>query len=335
MKQLAELVVSGLFTFISAFLVSLILTPFLIRRLKVRGLVGIDMNKYDKPEVSEIGGIGVLFGFSFGIMIAIFGYSYLGLLNLDLTVLLAAFSTIILIGLLGILDDLIGWKHGIRKWQHALVPLFAALPLMAIQVGTTEMNIPFIGVVSFGILYSLILIPIGVTGASNAFNMLAGFNGLEAGQGIIMLTTLSAIAFFTGRVEALVLGIALIGALIAFLKYNWYPAKAFGGDSLTLMIGASIASISIIGDMERIGITLMALYFIELFLKAKHMFRSECFGIPREDGTLKPNPKGGSITQLVMRLGRFGEKQVVYIIFAMQSVIAVIVFLLFWFKLYV
>jgi hypothetical protein len=60
-----------------------------------------------------------------------------------------------------------------------LFPIIAALPLMAIAAGETTMFIPFFGIINLGIIYSLIVIPIGVTGASNAFNMLAGFNGLE------------------------------------------------------------------------------------------------------------------------------------------------------------
>ncbi len=333
-KKVSNLLIALFITLISAFLITFLVTPFLIKRMKVRGLVGVDMNKYDKPQVSEVGGIAVIFGFSFAIMASIFCFSYLKLIDLNLTFLLGAFSTILLIGLLGIVDDLIGWKRGIAKWQHALVPLFAALPLMAVRAGTTEMNIPFLGLVSLGIFYSLILIPIGVTGASNAFNMLAGFNGLEAGQGTILLSTLAIIALLYNQPEAFIVSIALIGALLAFLYYNWFPAKAFGGDSLTLMIGASIAAVSIIGNMERVGISLMAIFFIELFLKAKHNFRSECFGIPQQDGTLKPDPKGGSITQLVMRIGRFTEKQVVLIILGMQAIISIIVFLLFYFKLF-
>src|SRR3990167_9691567 len=162
--------------------------------------------------------------------------------------LLASFLTIFLVCFIGVIDDVIGWRKGVRQWQHALFPVFAALPLMAVNAGTDFLVLPFIGPVTVGIFYSLLLVPLGITGASNAFNMLAGFNGLEAGLGAIILFTLAVISIFTGKIEALVLSVSMLAALLAFLAYNWCPAKVFGGDSLTLMTGACIAAVSIIGD---------------------------------------------------------------------------------------
>jgi len=225
----------------------------------------------------------------------------------------------------------------LKQWQHALIPIFAALPLMAINIDnppimipllgkmSAQLFIPLLGTVSFGVFYSLVLVPIGVTGASNATNMLAGFNGLEAGLGSMIVGTLLAVSFFMDSVEGVILASALLGALLAFLWFNRYPARIFGGDSLTLMTGAGIATIAIIGDIEKIGVMLMALYFIELAFKAKSKFRAECFGLPQKNGTLKPNPKGGSLTHWVMRRGSFTEKQVVLIILSMQGVVCVAV----------
>ncbi|MDP2841599.1 MAG: hypothetical protein Q8O17_04910 [Candidatus Methanoperedens sp.] len=47
------------------------------------------------------------------------------------------------------------------------------------------MAFPFLGTLDIGLLYPLLIIPIGMIGASNAFNMLAGYNGLEAGMLIV------------------------------------------------------------------------------------------------------------------------------------------------------
>ncbi len=308
--------------------------PKWIDKMKLRRLTGRDMNKLNGGKVAEMGGITVLFGFCAAMLAAIFLSTYSGIFELNNTVLFASLATIIIIGLIGLVDDIIGWKQGIRKWQHALIPVFAALPMMAIAVGTTVIKIPFLGEVNFGIFYSLLLVPIGITGAINAFNMLAGMNGLEAGQGIIIVGSLTGLAFLTGEMEAVIIGIGMTAALIAFMRYNWYPAKVFGGDSLTLMTGASIAVISIIGNMEKIGIMFLALYFVELILKARHKFQSECFGVPKKDGTLKPLTKDGSLTQLIMSRGRFTEKQVVYIIFGMQLAICITVIAISFFGLF-
>lgn len=324
-----------------SFLICWLLTPFIAARLKKRGIFGRDMNKPGKPEVPEMGGIAVLFGFAFAVMVALAIYGFSGVPEMNLTALLAAFSTIVLVGAIGIVDDLIGWRKGIKQWQHAIAPLFAALPLMVLPgtIGFTDMTIPLIGAVSFGIYYAIFIVPISITGASNAMNMLAGFNGLEAGMGVLIMATLLAIAALlpfdnTGRLEAIIITSAMLGALLAFLRYNWYPAKVFGGDSLTLMMGASTAAVAIIGNMEKIALLLFALYFVELVLKAKHGFKSECYGIPEKGGTLGADPRGGSFTHVIMRLGRFTERGVVLRILALQAAVCAVVFALFWFQLF-
>ncbi|MFH1239728.1 MAG: glycosyltransferase 4 family protein [Candidatus Diapherotrites archaeon] len=326
---------SILIIFIISFIITYAAMGPIIRRVEGRGLVGKDMNKLRNPEIPELGGVGVLFGFIMAMMAAIFIFHYLETLNFDLQIILAGFCTILIIGFLGLVDDLIGWKHGVKQWQHALIPLFAALPLMALKVGTATMIFPFVGAVTFGIWYSLIIVPIGVTGASNAFNMLAGFNGLEAGQGILIGTTFLAIALMTGSVEVVVIMTALLGALIAFLRFNWFPAKIFGGDTLTLPIGASFAVAAIVGNMEKIAVLLFAIYFIELLLKAKTKFKAECFGIPQKDGTLKADPKGGSITHVIMKMGKFKEQHVTLIILGMQTCLCILTFALFYFRILV
>ena len=328
-----------LLCFAAAFLLTRRVMPFLIARMRLRGIVGIDMNKPGKKKVAEMGGVGVWIGFTTGILISIFVFTYLHLIELNLTFLLAGYATIAMVGFLGVIDDLVGWRDGIRQWQHALVPLFAALPLMAIKISNPPIKLPFFGflpgeyllpiagTVSFGIIYSLFFVPVGVTGASNAANMLAGLNGLEAGLGIIINATLLAIALQLGLVEAAVIAAAMLGALAAFLIFNWHPAKIFGGDSLTLMIGAGIATVSIIGNIEKIGVLLMGLYFIELFLKARFRMQRQSFGVPRKDGTLAAPPgKAASITHLIMRRGKFTEKQVVCIILMMQALLSLAVF---------
>jgi UDP-N-acetylglucosamine--dolichyl-phosphate N-acetylglucosaminephosphotransferase len=164
--------------------------------------------------------------------------------------------------------------------------------------------------------------------------MLAGLNGLEAGLGAIISATMLAIALTQGQIEAAIVSIAMLGALIAFLCFNWYPAKVFGGDSLTLMIGASIATAAILGNMEKIGIMLLAIYFVELVLKARFRMQREGFGIPSKSGVLHAPKQIASVTHVVMRMGEFGEKRVVEIILAIQVAISFIVFSMSYFRLF-
>jgi UDP-N-acetylglucosamine--dolichyl-phosphate N-acetylglucosaminephosphotransferase len=149
-------------------------------------------------------------------------------------------------------------------------------------------------------------------------------------MGILSALAMMIVAVVLGEVEVIIIMLALLGALLAFLFYNWFPARVFPGDSLTLMIGAGIASASIIGNMEKVGLMLFTLYFIELILKARTKMQAESFGIVQTDETLKAPAKIGSLTHAVMKMGRFTEKQVVLIILGMQVLVVLATLGVFW-----
>jgi UDP-N-acetylmuramyl pentapeptide phosphotransferase/UDP-N-acetylglucosamine-1-phosphate transferase len=91
------------------------------------------------------------------------------------------------------------------------------------------------------------------------------------------------------------------------------------------MAGASIAVASILGDMEKIGIALMAIYFVELYLKAKKKFQGECFGIPTKKGLLLAPKEKESLTHYFMAIQPGTEKQVVKRILFVQLLICITV----------
>lgn len=318
---------------VSSLAVALIGFPAFIQRMHLQKIVWGDFNKANKPPVAGMGGIIVLLSFIFAVMMALLLHSHLGMFaGLELLPLLAALLTIVLVGLIGIVDDVIGWTKGIRQYQHALFPIFAALPIMVLPetIGSTGMVLPLVGFVNFGFLYALVVVPIAITGASNATNMLAGLNGLEGGLALINAAALLVVGLITGQVVVALLMLALIGAIVGFLRFNWVPAKVFPGDSFTLMVGAAFAAVSIIGNIERVGLMLFALNFVELFLKARTKMQAQSFGIIQPDGTLRSPEKIGSLTHVVMRWGKFTEKQVVLIILGMQLIVALVALLVFW-----
>ncbi|HRT03443.1 MAG TPA: UDP-N-acetylglucosamine--dolichyl-phosphate N-acetylglucosaminephosphotransferase, partial [Candidatus Diapherotrites archaeon] len=180
-------------------------------------------------------------------------------------------------------------------------------------------------------IYAIVLVPIAITATTNAFNLLAGFNGVEAGMSIIIFITISIFALFKGNITLLLVLGAWIGALIGIYKYNKYPAKIFLGDAVTLVSGVLVGLSAIVLKLEWLIAFIYILYIIEFFIKASHNFKPECFGIPQKDGTLLARPDGGSLTHIVMRKGRFTEKQVVHIFYCLQTIICVIALLFFFF----
>jgi UDP-N-acetylglucosamine--dolichyl-phosphate N-acetylglucosaminephosphotransferase len=302
--------------FLIALISSLISGIIIIKAANRRKVLLVrDMHKKGNSMVSILGGIIILVGFSAGML-------YLVAFGQELVIYLAAFSSILLVSLLGLLDDIIDLPQAIR----AILPVFAAAPLVAIKAGVSTMVFPIIGLVDFGILFQLLIIPVGVTGAANAINMVAGLNGLEAGMSSLMAGTFLLISLKLGLLTPAVISAVLLGSLLAFLYFNWTPAKILPGNSGSYFAGTAIAAIAIIGNMEKAAVIMILPYFIELLLKARTRFQAESFGKLRKDGTIEA-PRVDSLTHLVMRLGRFTEAQVVSILMLIQAVFCAIAYL--------
>src|SRR3989344_6122861 len=74
------------------------------------------------------------------------------------------------------------------------------------------------GMIDVGLLFPLFFIPLGLLATTTTFNILAGFNGIEAGQGIILLSGLAFVAYLTSSPWITIICLCMILALIGFLK---------------------------------------------------------------------------------------------------------------------
>lgn len=321
--------------FAASFLTTLTLTPLWIKAALKANLKGRDMNKYEKPEVAEFGGVAVVAGFMAGVLIYIGLSTFYFHQNANLIFILAAVSTILGITIVGVLDDLLGWKAGLKQWQKPLLTLPVALPMMVVNAGESVMSLPIVGPVDFGILFPLVIIPLGILGAANGFNMLAGYNGLEAGMGAIILGTMGLIAWRTGSGWVAMLAISAFFALLAFLVYNWYPAKVFPGDTLTYSIGALIACVAILGNMEKIAIVLFIPYFLDFLLPLRKKLHVEAFAKVNRDNSLEMPYRGiYDMTHLgIFVVGKVKskvfERDVVVSILALEVILAVLTIVVF------
>jgi UDP-N-acetylglucosamine--dolichyl-phosphate N-acetylglucosaminephosphotransferase len=314
--------------FLVSFAVSFVGFPIIIPRLKKAGIVGKNMNSEKQEEITEMGGLIMAAGFGVGIVFAIFLRTFFDLfLSVSLTSILAVLSTVLIVVIIGVFDDLIS----IRQWIKAVIPAFAALPLMAIKEGYSMLRIPFVGLIDFGIFYSLVLVPLGITGAANAVNMLAGFNGLEVGMGVVAIGALAVIAYLIGQTTALIILLAALGALIAALYYNWYPAKVLVGDVGTLTIGAVVASAVIIGNYETAGVIIIIPYVVDFLIKAKNHFPGKNWWGTYKNGKLYC-PEGGPVGlgQLIMKVfGGISERNLVLVLMGIEAVFGVVAILLY------
>jgi UDP-N-acetylglucosamine--dolichyl-phosphate N-acetylglucosaminephosphotransferase len=310
-----------------SFFVTLIAIPKLIRYLKRINLEVKDMNKKDFPLIPLSGGIAVMAGIFMAIMFYIFVQTFIYKNKNSLIYILAAMTTIVMITFIGFIDDLLIKKnkeasYGLKQWQKPFLTLIAAIPLMAVNAGSNIIKIPFFGRIDIGLYYSLILIPIGVVGAANMINLLAGFNGLEAGMGLIYTGMLSLYAYINNRPIGLFLSLIAFCALIPFFIYNKYPAKIFPGDSLTYLLGATLACVAILGDMERAVLICSIPFFIELILKVRSKFKAETYGYYKDGKIYSQYTKIYSIPHLFTRTGKFSEKQITYFLILIELIFA-------------
>ncbi len=271
-----------------SFFVTLFLVPYWMRKARQIGLVWDDMNKFDFRKLPGSGGIAVMLGFVAGVFVYVaFRVLYLGEPNGLLVQVFALLTTVLLLGGFGFIDDLLGWrKGGLSKRSRLILVLVSSIPLVVINAGKQIVNLPFFGVTDLGLFYTLFAIPIGIVGATTTYNFLAGFNGLEAGQGIIFLSALAVVSYFTGSSWLAVVALCMIAALLAFLFFNFCPAKVFPGDSLTYSVGGLIAIIAILGNFEKIAVFFFIPYILEVILKARGGLKKYSFGKPMPDGSL-------------------------------------------------
>lgn len=321
----------------AAFFLVYLTVPVWIRKMRLLGVVGRDMNKPDRPEVAEMGGVPVLFGFILSVLL------YIGIKTFyyndptEMINVLALLATMLLMTLIGMIDDILGWKKGLRQSHKVLLTIPAALPLMVVQAGTSTMFLPFIGAVDFGIIYPLLIVPAAIIIASNGFNMLAGYNGLEASMGILVLGALGAAAWLTGQGIYSVIAFCMVASLLAFLFFNKHPARVFPGDTLTYSVGTLAACVAIMANLEKMLLILYILYILDFLLPLRKKMRVEAFAKVRKDGSLEaPYKSVYDVTHIALKiLGKMkkkvSENDVVLLILFMQIIITIFAFGVLWY----
>ncbi len=330
-----EMILAGLVLLFS-FVFTLFLTKKWIRSAKAANLVGKDMNKADYPLIPRSGGLVVAIVTCISLLTYIFlkTFSLVGSPSLHVVEAFAISATVLLAGFIGFIDDVLGWKEGLTQLQKVLLTVPIALPLTVMNVDQTIILLPFVGNVDLGLLYPLLIVPLGLIGSTNGFNLLAGYNGLEAAMGLVIFAVLGLTGLLVGRMWIALIAFVVCASLLAFLAFNWHPAKVFPGNSFTYAIGALIAAIAILGNMERIAVWLFIPYFLEIlfYLRARAIDKMgdvQAFAKPNKDNSLEqPYKKIYHTTHLAIWLlkkikGKVYERDVVLFFVGVQALIAI------------
>lgn len=165
------------------------------------------------------------------------------------------FFTFISFGLLGLYDDLMkffGFRQsgffGLKLRHKFLIQWILALIIATLlywNLGISFVNVPFYGLVKLGFWY-LPFAAFIIVAFANAFNITDGLDGLSCGLLMICLLSFWIIAGATLDTTLSVFLSLWIGALIAFLYFNIYPARIWLGDVGALSFGATLAVVGLL-----------------------------------------------------------------------------------------
>jgi UDP-GlcNAc:undecaprenyl-phosphate GlcNAc-1-phosphate transferase len=145
---------------------------------------------------------------------------------------------------LGVLDD----RRGLGAVPKLLVEVIAASIAIASGFRVEHLVDPITSIsFSFPPWISWIGTTLWIVGITNAVNLVDGLDGLAAGVGAIIGGTLTVIAWQAGSPIGACVGLALLGALLGFLPYNFAPARIFLGDTGALFIGFVLALLALEG----------------------------------------------------------------------------------------
>ena len=175
-------------------------------------------------------------------------------------------------GLVGFLDDFCKAKYkrnlGLTSIQKALLQMAVSAIFVYIlyKQGTLNCDIyvPFFNVTFYihPLLYVFFAMFVMV-GCDNAVNITDGVDGLCGSVTLPVMVFFTAAAFAMGKYDLAILPASLVGGLIAYLFYNWHPAKVFMGDTGSLFLGGVVCAMAFALDMPLILILVGLVYIIE------------------------------------------------------------------------
>ncbi|CAK7270838.1 tunicamycin resistance protein [Sporothrix epigloea] len=201
---------------------------------------------------------------------------------------LSAIISLQSIALLGIGDDLFD-----IRWRHKFfIPAFAAIPLLVVyfvDFGVTSVVVPtplqpYLGdLVRLGPLYYLYMTAVAIF-SPNSINILAGINGIEVAQSIVVALLLvfnDALYLLAGpyphpatdsHLFSLYFLLPFLGVSAALLAHNWYPARVFVGDTYCYFAGMVFVVVSILGHFSKTLVLLLLPQIANFVYSAPQIF---------------------------------------------------------------
>lgn len=218
--------VKSSYIFMTALFAALIMVPPLRHwALKNGNVDQPDARKVHSSAIPRIGGVAIFISFLFSCLVfADLVAPVRGILAGGLVI----FCT-------GLIDDISGLSAK-SKFFGEIVACLVTIFVGGLHIHTLG-NLFGTGTIILPLWVAIPFTVFAVVGVINAINLLDGLDGLAGGVSVIALTCFAILSYQHGNIQALMLCIALLGALLGFLKYNFFPARIFMGDTGSLGLG--------------------------------------------------------------------------------------------------
>ncbi|WP_102026484.1 MraY family glycosyltransferase [Salirhabdus sp. Marseille-P4669] len=293
------------------FIISILITP-LIKKLAFR-INAVDLpneRKVHQKVMPRIGGLAIYISFIIGLF----------LYNPDSSVLWPLFIGGTIIMIVGLIDDV----FQISPLQKFIGQLLAVLTVMLSGIQIDFITIPFGARIELG-LWGIPLTILWVLFVTNAINFIDGLDGLASGVSAIALTTISVMAITMGNMFIAIIGFMLLGSILGFLVYNFYPAKIFLGDTGSNFLGFMISILAILGLFKNVTVFSIIIPIVILGVP----FVDTLFAVIRRITKRKPiyAPDKLHLHHCLLKLG-YSHRQTVLLLYGMSAVfsLAAIIF---------
>ena len=269
MLVLAKAVLAMMIGFIISVIFGLVAIPLLKRIARQRVSSYLEKKHKDKDGTPTMGGIIFIFPTLVTILILL----TMGKIEFSDNLLIVLF-VFVAYALLGFIDDFLIIKRknniGLTEFQKLVGQLAIALVFFYIFMnGGAEpvLDVHTLGIrIDMGWLYGIFLLFVLVA-SSNAVNITDGLDGLAGGLSVMAFLAFGLISWgsigIAGHVDIAIFCFVLVGSLMGFLVYNTHPAKVFMGDTGSLSLGATLASVAIITKHEITMIVVAGVFVFE------------------------------------------------------------------------
>lgn len=293
--------------FFLCFLVSACITPFVRKLAFFIGAVDKpDIRKVHREFMPRIGGLAIYISTMVGCFFWETDSEYLGSIIIGSTIIVWT----------GMLDDIFQLSPRIKLLGQVIA---SSVIVLDGNIMMQFINIPFGNTIEFHY-FSIPISIIWIVAISNAINLIDGLDGLAAGVSGIAILTMGIVANSVGNVFVVGLCIILIGGIVGFLPYNFFPAKIFMGDTGALFLGFMIGVLSLLGFKN---VTMIS--FIVPIIILGVPISDTVFAIIRRIVNKTPlsAPDKSHLHHCFLRLG-YSHPKTVLLIYGMSMVFAIV-----------